>query len=161
MTAPEQMFQFVAQIGIRNFKLLRSMSIWVPWRSAELDLWLRVLHTLAKHASGLRSIELAWGADCEFPRVLVRGAEQRGLGDNLEFVRALGQIKGLEKLAIRGYYAKRWPAYLEQEVGVKVQAQLGRYTGVRNGDDDFLRELDKENLEYFRKYQQGTEDLIP
>lgn len=39
-----------------------------------------------------------------------RGAKERGLGDNLDFVRLLGNIQGLEKLVIEGYYAKNWPA---------------------------------------------------
>ena len=35
-----------------------------------------------------------------------RGAKERGLGDDLDFVRLLGNIQGLEKLVIEGYYAK-------------------------------------------------------
>lgn len=44
--------------------------------------------------------------DCEFPWQLRRGARERGLGDNLDVVRVLGKIQGLEKLVIKGYYAK-------------------------------------------------------
>jgi hypothetical protein len=47
------------------------------------------------------------------------------LGDNLDFVRGLGKIRELEKLVISGYYAKQWPAYLEERMGVRVQAIRG------------------------------------
>ena len=79
--------------------------------------WLSLLYILAKEANGPRYIQLGWGANCEFPWQLRRGAEERGLGDSLHFVRALGKIQGLEKLAIEGYYAKHWPAYLEETMG--------------------------------------------
>jgi hypothetical protein len=60
--------------------------------------------------------------DCEFSWQLRRGARERGLGDNLDFVHALGKIRGLEKLVISGYYAKNWAAYLEERMGVQVRA---------------------------------------
>jgi hypothetical protein len=44
----------------------------------------------------------------ELPRSLREGPK-RVLGDNLLFVRALARIQGLEKLNIKGYYAKHWP----------------------------------------------------
>jgi hypothetical protein len=50
---------------------------------------------------------------------------ERGLSGNLDFVRALGMIQGLDKLAIEGYYAKNWPAYLEETMGVQVRAICG------------------------------------
>jgi hypothetical protein len=66
---------------------------------AELSLWLQVLHILAEEASGLRCIELGWGAKCELPWDPGRGVKEKGLGDNLDFVRALGKIKGLNSSA--------------------------------------------------------------
>ncbi|TVY13898.1 hypothetical protein LARI1_G006212 [Lachnellula arida] len=115
------MFRLIAQIGLVNLKLIKTLHIWVPYM-VELSPWLQLLRILAEEAGGMRCIELGWGAKCEFPW---QGATERGLGDNLDFVRALGRIKGLEKLVISGYYAKNWPAYLEERMHVRVQATCG------------------------------------
>jgi hypothetical protein len=72
--------------------------------------WPRILRVLAQESTGLRSIKLGWGANCDFPWHVERGAKKRGLSDNLDFVSLLGNIQGLEKLVIEGYYAKNWPA---------------------------------------------------
>jgi len=106
ISEPEQMFRLIVQIGLVNLKLVKTLHIWVPWM-AELFPWLQLLYILAEEASGLRCIELGWGADSEFSWQLRRGARERGLGDNLEFVRALGKIQTLEKLVISGFYAKK------------------------------------------------------
>ena len=167
ISEPEQMFRLITQIGPKNFKLVKSLNIWVPWLT-EIGPWLKFLNVLAKEASGLRVIELRWDKKSDFPWELMRGAKERGLGDSLQFVRALGQIQGLEKLVIKGYYAKLWPAYLKEKMGVEVQAKCGHYLELKDEDlndeeledEQFKRELNKE-LQSFRKYQQGTEDLIP
>ena len=171
ISGPEQMFRLIVQIGLVNFKLVKTLHIWVPWM-AELSPWLQLLYILAEEASGLRCIELGWGADCEFSWHLERGARERGLGDKLDFVRALGKIRGLEKLVISGYYAKNWPAYLEERMGVRVRAICGRCREERElkeGDlndeelkiEKLIRETNEKELQTFREYQQGTEDLIP
>ena len=127
---------------------------------------------VAKQASGLRDVELRWGADTEFFRHCERGAMERGLGDNLDFVRALGKIQGLEKLVIKGYYAKNWQAYLSKTMGIQVHAICGdcrEEYHPTEGDLDkealedlkFICELNERELRVFREYQQGTEDLIP
>ena len=171
ISEPEQMFRLIMQIGLRNFKLVKTLDIWVPWM-AELSTWLQLLDILAREASGLRYIRIGWGAECEFPSQLERGAMERGLGDNLDFVRALGKIRGLEKLVIEGYYAKNWPGYLEERMGVQVRAIYGHCREEREleeGDlndgelkiEKLIRELNEKELQTFREYQQGTEDLIP
>ena len=58
------MFRFIVQVGLVNFKLVKTLHIWVPWM-AKLAPWLQLLHILAE-ASGLRSIEPGWGANCDF-----------------------------------------------------------------------------------------------
>jgi hypothetical protein len=159
------------QIGLVNFKLVKTLYIWVPWM-AELFPWLQLLYILAEEASGLRCIKLGWGAECDFPWRFERGVRERGLGDNLDFVRALGKIQGLEKLVIEGYYAKNWPAYLDERMGVRVQAICGHCREereLREGDlndeeledEKFIREMNEKELQTFREYQHGTEDLIP
>lgn len=171
ISEPEQMFRLIEQIGLVNLKLVKTLHIWVPWM-AELFPWLQLLYILAEEASGLRCIELGWGANCEFPWQLRRGARERGLGDNLDFVRALGKIRELEKLVIEGYYAKRWPAYLEERMGVRVRAICGHCREepeLKEGDlndeelkfDKLMHEMNEKELQRFKEYQQGTEDLIP
>ena len=59
------MFRFIVQVGLVNFKLVKTLHIWVPWM-AKLAPWLQLLHILAEEASGLRSIEPGWGANCDF-----------------------------------------------------------------------------------------------
>ncbi|KIN06928.1 hypothetical protein OIDMADRAFT_46844 [Oidiodendron maius Zn] len=162
ISEPEQMFRLIVQIGLVNLKLVKTLRIWVPYM-AELFPWLQLLYILAEEASGLRCIELGWGADCEFPWQLGRGARERGLGDSLDFVRALGNIRGLKKLVIKGYYAKRWPAYLEERMGVRVRAICGhcREEPELKEGDLIYEEWNKKELQTFMEYQQGTEDLIP
>lgn len=164
ISEPEQMFRLIVQMGFVNFKLIKTLHIWVPYM-AEISPWLQLLSILAEEASGLRCIKLAWGADVE-------RMGGRGLGDNLEFVRALGKIQRLEKLVIEGYYAKNWPAYLEERMGVRVRATCGHCREereLRDGnlnnegleDKKFIREINERERQEFRKYQQGTEDLFP
>jgi len=84
-------------------------------------------------------------------------------------VRALGKIQGLEELVIEGYYAKNWPSYLEERMGMRVQAICGwYYTGESlqyyryyTEDDMYAHEHNEMQLELFTEYQQGTENLIP
>ena len=94
------------------------------------------------------------------------------MGDSLDFVRAPGKIQGLEELVIEGYYAKNWPVYLEGRIGVRVRAIRGhcreeRELGEKELNDEesedkkFIREINEKKLQTFKKYQQGTEDLIP
>jgi hypothetical protein len=125
-----------------------------------------MLNILANEATGLRSILLGWGADCEFPEELEleRGAERRGLGDNLDFVRALGNIRGLEELVIQGYYAKHWPAYLEKTMGLQVRAKRALLTVVKEEElerYDWVEKSNEEQLRQFVEYQRGTGDLMP
>ncbi|KAN0086460.1 hypothetical protein V8E54_000148 [Elaphomyces granulatus] len=161
----EEILQFIGQIGFVNFKLIKKLKIWVPsW--AKLSPWLGLLYLLAEEASGLRCIRLCW--DSNLGDHLAYGEQEawdwwRGLGDNLLFVRALGKIQGLEELVIEGYYAKNWPSYLEERMGVQVQAICGWYYTeeaiLEEGRD--AREHNWMQLELFTEYQQGTENLIP
>lgn len=156
---PVDMLIFIGQIGLVNLKLVKRLHLWVP-SMVELSPWLKLLHLLAEEASGLRYIGLAWCADFELSWQLPRGARERGFGDNLDFVRALGKIRGLENLVIAGYYAKNWPAYLEERMGVRVRAIRGHCREeceLKRGD------LNAEELKMqrFMEYQRGTEDLIP
>ncbi|CAM1505258.1 Fc.00g108950.m01.CDS01 [Cosmosporella sp. VM-42] len=181
VTNPESMFYLMDQIGTRNLKLVRSLNILVPW-TERVDQWTILFQTLAEDASGLRDIEIAWGMDCiESLTELARGTS---LGDDLDFVRALAQIKGLERLVIGGYYAKRWPAYLEEKMNVKVQEKLRQKEPAGDHDDgsDHEENIDvvldfgmtssrvamtctktpvEATVEELRDYQRGTDNLRP
>lgn len=165
ISEPEQMFQLIVRSGLVNFRLIKKLHIWVPCM-AELSPWLQLLQVLAEEASGLRYIKLGWGAD-------LAGWWGEGLGDNLDFVRALGKIQQLKKLVIEGYYAKNWPAYLDEKMGGRVEAICGlppnqgykeREGDVVNAEQEreafireaFIREANEDNLQIFRKYQQGN-----
>lgn len=87
------------------------------------------------------------------------------MGDNLDFVRALRKIQGLEKLVIKGYYAENWPAYLDERMGVRVRAICGHCREgreLREGDlkdeeledEKFRHEMNEKELQIFREYQQ-------
>lgn len=141
ISEPEQMLRLIMRIGLVNFKLIKTLHIWVPWM-AELSPWLQFLDILAEEAIGLRCIEHAWGADLD---AMWRG----GLGDNLDFVRALGKIQTLEKLVIKGYYAKNWPAYLDENMGAQVQAICGLPCG--QGREGREGDLDDKYEKFIRK----------
>jgi hypothetical protein len=130
--------------------------------------------TLAEETTGLRYVRLGWGSTIDTNNLypFERGAIERGLGDNLDFVRALGKIQGLKELVIEGEYAKNWPIYLEKRMSVRVKAICGREfeeNELVKGDptkeqlkhQKFIRALNERSLNRFTVYQQGTEDLIP
>jgi hypothetical protein len=161
ITEPAQMFRLVVQTGLGNFLLIKTLHIWVPCM-AEPSEWVQLLHILAENASGLRYIEIGFGTDLE-------RMYERGLGDNPDFVRALGKIRGLDELVIKGYYAEHWPKYLEKRMGVRVRALCGHYREEREPqvenlndeeleDERYVREQNERELQAFRRYQQGIEE---
>jgi hypothetical protein len=90
----------------------------------------------------------------------------------LDFVRALGKIRGLEKLVISGYYAKNWPIYLNETLGIQVRALCGYFVEERELEEGELeerelmiekinREINQMESQNFIRYQQGTEDSTP
>jgi hypothetical protein len=87
----------------------------------------------------------------------------RGFGNNVYFVRALGKIQGLEELVVEGYYAKEWPAYLEERIGVRVQVIYGKYCELTDNEklNDFNRKDNERQPQIVTEYQRGTEDLFP
>ena len=67
------------------------------------------------------------------------------VGMNLRFVRELAKIQGLQSMVVGGYYGVHWPRYLTEKMGVKV----------------LEGETIEGRLQILRKFQQGTENLIP
>lgn len=164
VNTPEHMLRLMAQIGPTNIKLVKSLDMWVPWM-ADISPWLTLLNALSKRATGLKYIELGWGENCEHPWMLKRGAKERGLGDNVLFVRALAKIRGLEEMHITGHYAKNWPSYLKTETNAHVLAECGHPMKLDADDDPqtikWVGESNERNLRRFEDYQKGTEDLVP
>lgn len=60
-------------------------------------------------------------------------------------MRELAKIRGLESMVVAGFYAVHWPRYLAEQMGVSVQEE----------------DLTASWLQYLRKYQRGTENLVP
>jgi hypothetical protein len=162
---PDQMFRFMTQIGPKNLIWVRSLDMWIPWK-AEISPWLTLLNALSQETVTLKYIRVAWNSNHEFPWKLKRGAVERGLGDDVLFIRALARIQGLEKIHIRGHYTKHWPSYLMAKISAHVQAECGLEYYEPGPDDDprtiqWIQDMNERNLRIFREYQRGTEDLIP
>lgn len=100
--------------------------------------WCELFDKLASEAMGLRDVYIYWDAE---PCIWHFGG-----GYDVDVVRALARINGLHKLEIDGFFAKEWPAYLEEKVGMKVWEVQGRKAS-------YLEEL--------KKFQQGIKDLSP
>ncbi len=164
------MIRFINEIGPVNLKLVKSLHIMVDWRT-NLSTWLNLLDKLAQEANGLRCIWLIWGAYYEYGELPQIGTRERGFGGNLDFVCALGKIRGLEKLTISGYYAKSWPKYLDEVLGIQVRALCGYFVEERDLEkgkrekrelllEKYIREGNQWESQRFIKYQQGIEDLM-
>lgn len=166
---PRNMITFVQEIGAINTRYLKSLRFWVrsglvdAWnrpfhqllqdapvlpRPSPSDPWVKLFDHLAQNVPSLRKIVIVFIANRTFSTPLTMG--ERGLGDNVEFVRAFTKIQGLTALEIGGYYAQRWPAYLEKKMGVPVHARIG------------LSEKPSENdTQEFIQYQEGVRDSVP
>ena len=145
---PERILKWFMQIGRANIKLLNNIRIFVDpvrrstmdtflGRASEISLWYKLLDQLAREATGLRHVFVYW--DSEETWIFF------GAGKDLRFVRELAKIRGLESMVVAGFYAVHWPRYLAEQMGVSVQE----------------REYDASSLQYLRKFQQGTENLVP
>ena len=100
--------------------------------------WCELFDRLASEAKGLREIHIYWDAE-----PILR---HYGGGSDVDVVRALARITGLQKLEIDGYFAKEWPAYSMDKVGVQVWKRQGQ------------RECYSKEL---RKFQRDVKDLSP
>ena len=144
ISSPEQILKWFIQIGRANIKLLSNIRIFVDpvnsmtdtafGRASEFSLWYRLLDRLAREATGLRHVYIYWDAEGLF-----------GAGKDLRFVREVAKIQGLKSMVVAGFYAVHWPRYLAEHMGVSVQEEEGTAS----------------SLQCLRKYQRGTENLVP
>ena len=111
--------------------------------------WCRLFEKLHQEATNLQGLTVYW--DAEGPWGMPKPWEivdilHPGLGRNVTFVRGLAQLKVTEPLKICGFYAKHWPRYLEEKMGLKVVEDNPK----------------KESWEWaLRDYQEYTERLNP
>lgn len=145
---PERTLKWYIQIGQVNVKHLESIRIFVHavystqetysiHTTSMSSFWYKLLDRLARDATGLRHIYIYWDATSaeEF-------CGHYGAGRDLRFVRELAKIQRLQTMVIDGYYAKHWPKYLAEKMAIPIQ---------EGGDTQPL----------LRKYQRGTENLMP
>lgn len=92
--------------------------------------WCRLVDKLATEATGLRDVRIYYDSE---------GIHSGG-GRDVNLVRALGRIRGLEKLGINKYYAKEWPAYLKRTTGVEMVHEGGLPGSM---SPEYRRELEK------------------
>lgn len=153
---PDLMLRLTVQIKPTNMKQIQSLHIYVP-PGADKDSWLNLLCVLPEAIPGLKSVVVRWWGEG------VGRPWERSLGKDIAFAQALAGLSkvGVKKLRIEGYYAKPWPAYFRDKFGARVvEDEDGRPHSPKD-DDDWMLKLNKDNLEDFRKYQNGTELLNP
>lgn len=153
---PDLMWRLMAQIGHTNTKLIQSLDIYVP-PEADKGAWLNLLRVLPTATTGLKSMEVRWWGERH-------ETWERSLGKDIAFAQALAGLSklGMEKLRIKGYYAKPWPAYFRDKFGARVlEAEDGCPHPPKEDDDDWMRQLNRDTLEDFLTYQNGTELLNP
>ena len=72
--------------------------------------WSRLFEKLRREATNLQHLSVYWDHE---------GYLHRGLGKDISFVQALVQLKVTKTISIGGFYAQRWPEYLEEKMGLK------------------------------------------
>ncbi|CAL8581228.1 hypothetical protein XPA_006929 [Xanthoria parietina] len=103
--------------------------------------WYHVLQFLACEATGLRWLFLCLNAEEDDEGT--QGAY--GAGKDMRFLKELARIPNLQSMVLYGYYAPIWSSYLTEKMGINVEEVK------RN----------EKNWTALRRYQLGTEGLIP
>ncbi len=145
VSEPKRTLEWFTRIGRMNIKHLNSIRIFPhavyytkpmpPLRTTtEGPLWYKLLDQLAREATGLRHVYVYWDAQ--------ETCNHYGAGKDLRFVRELAKIRRLQSMVINRFYAVHWPRFLAEKMGVTVQERDSTWQPLR-------------------KYQKGTENLIP
>jgi hypothetical protein len=138
-SCPKSLEKFLARIGPINAALLTTIRLFIPGNASrppnKAD-WLDTVQLIAERATALKTLTVHWF--------------EYGLSGDVDFVRALGQIRGLGKIEIGGYYGAKWPRYLEEQLGAKVVELPGNH----QIDQD-------ETMDTFREFQERTRDRNP
>jgi hypothetical protein len=121
------------------------------------------LETLAKRATGLRSIRVAWVHYREFT------PETKTWDADIALLRLFTRIQGLEDLFLCGFFPKEWPGYLEHNMGVRVQTirtlhkLLPKDDYIYDGGWSFPYPACRpkvNEVKKLKKYQASIEDLV-
>lgn len=116
---PASTLRWLNRIGPNNLKFLRSIHLWVDFVDdtnvdiPKVPFWGKLFDRLAQEATGLQHVQVYWEFD-----------EKYGIfspGKDVNFVRQLTKLKGIQSLVLSGTYALRWPQFLAEKMGVEVQ----------------------------------------
>lgn len=123
---PLDLSNLVTHAGLANLRMIKNITILVAVNKSlkQLPEYLRMLRILADKATGFSHLEVRWYAAPKY-KTLVFEKRNRGVGDDLEFGRALNKIQNLDSLLLEGYYAKGWPEYLKRTMSVPVTSYQG------------------------------------
>ncbi|KAF2129198.1 hypothetical protein P153DRAFT_366631 [Dothidotthia symphoricarpi CBS 119687] len=112
--------------------------------------WCRLFNKLHQDATNLKHLDVYWDAegpwDHSKPPWDIDEILHFGLGESVVFVRGLARLNVSQSVKIGGFYAKHWPPYLEEKLGI-------RPINIQAGIKDWDRLL--------KGYQKGTERLNP
>lgn len=133
---------FLRSIGPINKTYIKSLHIFFT-NAPKMAIWKELVHALRYDVKGLRQLRVVW-EDTTY-----------GAGKDPRYVRGLATIRGLEALSIEGFYAKRWPEYLESKMGLPVSVNDEQKDGSRKQRSSLL------TLNLRDEFQKGTEDFYP
>ncbi|KAF7555231.1 hypothetical protein G7046_g6607 [Stylonectria norvegica] len=158
ITEPDNAFRFFEIIGPENVKLVRSLDIWVSSHHTT-QAYVKLFEFLATHATGLQVIKIVMDATVRARyNQSVGGRSMAGRGRSTPLVHALGQIRGLSRLYISGFYMSSWLPYLRERMGEGVvQAESGYPLELGESEDDRSREL---RVQQFKEFQLGGEEKV-
>jgi hypothetical protein len=130
----------MAWLEINNAALISDLTIFLDATSAapSPQRWCVLFDKLQREATNIQNLSIYWDAEGPF---------HIGLGRSVVFVRGLALLKVKRSVDVGGFYAKHWPSYLEENMG--------------------LRPVNKDNVPgsawegLLRNYQRGTERLNP
>jgi hypothetical protein len=125
----------VTWLNTNSAALITDITIFIDATDRSPQRWYLLLSKLQEEATNIQSLAVYWDAE----------GMHTGLGTSVAFVRRLAQLKVMRSVNIGGFYAKCWPEYLEENLGLKpVNTQSSPIW-------DQLR----------RNYQRGAERLNP
>lgn len=96
--------------------------------SSSPPLWCQLFDKLQQEETNIQHLSICWDSDGPWGQPKPWGMEDfffhYGLGRSVVFLRGLAQLKVKEKLEISGFYAKHWPRYLEEKMGLRPVERL-------------------------------------
>lgn len=121
-----------------NASLISDLAVHVEATdAASSQRWCVLFDKLQREATEIQNLSVYWDAE---------GPIHIGLGKSVVFVRGLAQLKVKRSVKIGGFYAKHWPRYLEDKMGLKpVDENIAKSSWERS----------------LREYQKGTERRNP